>query len=442
MKQKQLLDDAMAYALRQGASQCEFYLTKSRGEGLALRNGILNDDNRAEKVGFSVRLIKESVPGFSYGAVAEKESLRRAVDDALLTTSFLEPDPYYRFTQGGLDYPNVPNVPRESITRNQKMAMLESIVKIAENKPNISRVERVSYGCNDYEATIVNSLGLDLNYSTVFHSASAMVVAEDGNETETGSHYMLEHSFYDLSSEKIAKTAAENGSRRLHAQIIDGGEYPVILDAEAVVDIMSILLPSFLGDNLYKGKSRLKGREGEIIASPLLTIMDDPLLSQGIAVTPFDDEGVPSRSKAMIREGRIVSFLHNHASAGHCHTETTGNGYCGSHKSLPSVGISNCYVLAGSDSKEQLCAGIANGLWIRSLMGLHMADPITGDFSLGISGSLIEHGEITRSFRGVMMAGNIFDLLGNIEKVGSDFIFLGSSGAPSVKIKSMKISGK
>ena len=75
-------------------------------------------------------------------------------------------------------------------------------------------------------------------------------------------------------------------------------------------------------------------------------------------------------------------------------------------------------------------------------MGLHMADPITGDFSLGISGSLIEHGEITRSFRGVMMAGNIFDLLGNIEKVGSDFIFLGSSGAPSVKIKSMKISGK
>ena len=74
MKQKQLLDDAMAYALRQGASQCEFYLTKSRGEGLALRNGILNDDNRAEKVGFSVRLIKESVPGFSYGAVAEKES--------------------------------------------------------------------------------------------------------------------------------------------------------------------------------------------------------------------------------------------------------------------------------------------------------------------------------------------------------------------------------
>src|SRR5699024_7427372 len=112
-------------------------------------------------------------------------------------------------------------------------------------------------------------LGLDLNYSTVFHSASAMVVAEDGNETETGSHYMLEHSFYDLSSEKIAKTAAENGSRRLHAQIIDGGEYPVILDAEAVVDIMSILLPSFLGDNLYKGKSRLKGREGEIIASPL-----------------------------------------------------------------------------------------------------------------------------------------------------------------------------
>ncbi|MEE0776629.1 MAG: TldD/PmbA family protein, partial [Bacillota bacterium] len=440
--QKQMLDNAMAYALKHGADQCEFYLIHSSGESLSMRGGVLNDDNRAEKVGFSVRLMKNNVPGFSYGAVAEPASLRRAIDDALVATSFLEPDPHFHFTEGGLAYPSLPAFELEDISRKEKMELLESMASIAQSKPKIARAERVSYAANSFETTIVNSLGLDLQYRTCFHSASAVAVAEDVDETETGGHYMVDHSFYGLSAKEIAETAAENGSRRLKAKVIDGGEYPIVLDAEAVIDLMSLLIPSFLGDNLYKGKSRLKGRDGEIIAPSCLTITDDPLLVRGVSATPFDDEGMPSASKALIQEGRIQSFLHNHVSASHCHTQSTGNGYCGSHKTLTSVGISNCYVLAGSASPDELRRGISHGLWVRDLMGLHMADSITGDFSLGISGSLIEHGELGGSFRGVMIAGNIFELLEDIETTGSDFVFFSSSGAPSIKIKSMKISGK
>lgn len=442
MRLKQLLNEAMAYALRCGADQCEFFFTRSRGEGLSLRDGVLHDDNSAEKVGFSVRLMKGGVPCFSYGAIPNKESLRRAIDDALLTVSFLEQDPYYRFTEGGLEYPNVPVFSQESIVRSLKMDLLATMSEAATAQPHIARAERVSYRSNDYEVTIVNSLGLELYYHTAFCSASALVVAEDGNETETGSHYMLEHSFDALSPENIAVIAAKKAVRRLHAEVVDGGEFPVIFDPETVIDMISILLPSFLGDCLYKGKSRLQGKEGEIIASPALTLIDDPLLLRGIAVTPFDDEGMPSYRKALIREGKIESFLHNHVSAAHCHTESTGNGYCNSHKSLPSTSASNFYVLPGRCSPEDLCRGITHGLLVHDLMGLHMADSITGDFSLGISGEQIEHGEIGKSFRGVMMAGNIFDLLTDIEEIGSDFEFFGNHGAPSVKIKSMKISGK
>jgi PmbA protein len=197
-----------------------------------------------------------------------------------------------------------------------------------------------------------------------------------------------------------------------------------------------------MGDHVLKGMSVLKGKLGQTIASSKLSFIDNALMKESVLKLPFDDEGVPCRENRLIDHGKIHMFLYNNKYAARANTESTGNGFSSSHKSLPSVGMTSYYVKKGDTPFHKMMAETDRGLWVKDLMGLHMADTVTGDFSLGASGKLIEKGEATSGVRGIMIAGNIFDLLKDVETIGNDFTVYGDVGAPSLKIKSLKISGK
>src|SRR5205085_11663938 len=120
---------------------------------------------------------------------------------------------------------------------------------------------------------------------------------------------------------------------------------------------------------------------------------------------------------------------------------STGNAGRASYKGLPEPEASNFYLEAGAQSPEQLISGVRSGIYVRSVMGLHTVDTISGDYSLGLMGERIENGARTHAVRGVTMAGNLVDLLKNVEAVGSDLIFSGSVGSPTLCIRDVSVAG-
>ncbi len=442
MQQKKIVENIMAYALKKGADQCEVLWTRSVSATTQMRQGEISDDNGASRWGYSVRVIKDRVPGFSYGTLIDRDMLRRSVDDALLSCAFAEEDKDYCFTPPGAAYPMVRGRQPEKINFGQKKEILDLLEEGAKSEKQIAKVERVSLSEHSAATCILNSLGLDLCRENAFVSAAAMVVAKDGADEQTGGFFKAANSYFDLDYRHIGAHAAADGCGKLGAAPIATGELPVIFHPEAVLDLISLALPSFMGDRVLKGMSVLKEKLNQAIDSPKVSLLDDALMKEGVLKLPFDDEGVPCRENRLIDGGRLKMFLYNNKYGARAKTASTGNGFSASHKSLPAVGTASYYVERGDTSFSRLIQGLERGLWVKDLMGLHMADTVTGDFSLGAGGKLIEKGELAAGVRGIMIVGNIFELLKDVEAVGTDFTVYGDVGAPSLKIKSLKISGK
>ena len=190
--------------------------------------------------------------------------------------------------------------------------------------------------------------------------------------------------------------------------------------------------------------SLLKDKEGNIIASNFLNIVDNPLLNNGLASTPFDDEGVSTYKKYIIKDGKLVTLLHNLKTANKANTKTTGNGFKSSYSSVVSVSPTNLYIESGKKTFEELLYGIKEGVIVTDFAGLHSGtNSITGDFSLAAKGYFIENDKKSYPIEQITVAGNFFELIKNIEDIANDLVFpLSSIGSPSIKIKSLSIAGK
>ena len=185
-------------------------------------------------------------------------------------------------------------------------------------------------------------------------------------------------------------------------------------------------------------------KEGEIIASDVVTIVDDPLLDNGFASTPFDDEGVATYKKELVSKGELKTLLHNLKTAYKAGCKSTGNGFKYSYASPVSISPTNLYIEKGEKSLEELMEEVGEGILITELAGLHSgANSITGDFSLAAKGFYIENGKKSYPVEQITIAGNYFYMLKDIEEVGNDLKFpMSSIGSPSVKIKEISIAGK
>ena len=147
------------------------------------------------------------------------------------------------------------------------------------------------------------------------------------------------------------------------------------------------------------------------------------------------------QKKTIIEAGRLALFLYNIYTANRDGTVSTGNGIRGGFKGIPGVGVTNLYIVPGKESPESLLASIDSGLYVTEVMGMHTANPISGDFSVGVTGFWIEKGEKAYPVREITIAGNILDVLRNVDAVGNDLRFSGRIGSPSLLVKELSIAG-
>jgi PmbA protein len=242
------------------------------------------------------------------------------------------------------------------------------------------------------------------------------------------------------SPEEVGRRAAERALRRLNPRKVPTQKVPVIFEPRTARMLLGDLFDAVNGGAIYRHASFLAGKLGEKVASEALTVIDDATMPGLFGSSPFDDEGVTSRRTVVIEKGVLKSYLLNSYTARKLDLKTTGNASRGL-AGAAGVGPGNFYIEAGARSETDLIAGVRQGLYVTELIGAS-ANTVTGDYSSGAAGLWIENGELTYPVSEITIAGNMMQMLMNLEQVGANLEFRSSIASPALLIGEMTVSGQ
>ncbi|SNB46212.1 TldD/PmbA family protein [Geobacter sp. DSM 9736] len=423
----------------------EIMLGTSRNLSVEVKEQKVDTFKCSTPVGVSIRVLRNGGMGFSYSTSLEERALSRMIDNAVIGAASQTPDEFYGFPepQTYREMPDIFDGEMAGVDEAEKVARAMELERLAlAFDPRVKRVRKATYGESNYEVMIVNSRGVRGSYRGTSVSSSVSVVAEEGDDSQMGWDFGFSPRFSGVDVAAVAASAASKAVGGLGARRISTMRCPVVLDNHVATEFLEVLAPSFLAEHVLKQKSLLAGRTGELLFAPCLSIRDDGTLSGGMATTPFDGEGVAHRNTTLVAEGVVQGFLYDTLYARKLGTDSTGNSTRGGVKGAPHMGVTNFFIENGRTPPADLCAGIERGMLITDVIGMHTANPISGDFSVGAAGFLIEGGTITAPVRGVAIAGNVIELFRNVEQVGNDLRFYGSVGAPALRIAALDVSGE
>jgi PmbA protein len=214
----------------------------------------------------------------------------------------------------------------------------------------------------------------------------------------------------------------------------------VIFDPLTARTLVKHIFDAVSGDAIYRQRSFLVGQIGQRVAGENVTIVDDARRIGGLGSCPFDDEGVTSQRTSVIEQGVLRNYLHSAYTARKLTACPTGNGSRTGTGSI-SVGPTNFYLKPGTTVPEEIIASVREGLYVIELIGFGV-NTVNGDYSRGVTGLWIEDGKFAYPVHEVTIAGNLQQMLQDIEMIGNDITFMGSVAAPTLKVRKMTLSGE
>lgn len=429
--------------------EVEAFLVKNKQLDIEIYKGEIDKYSLAESGGLSFRGSSQGKMGYSYTERLEESALDSLVYEALENSKYIEGSDDEIIFSGSESYEEINHYDDSlnQVPTQDKINFLINLEKEAYSlDERVFAVNACAYQEFEGERYLVNSKGLDLHDKSNGGAAYISVVVKDNEDTKTGISYRIFYDFSSLDFKEIAKEAVDRAISMLGASNIKSGNYPIIIENTTFANLLSAFTPIFSSDNVQKGLSLLKGKLGEEIASPLLTIVDDPFLKGGFASRNFDDEGTASTFKTMVDNGKLVSFAYNWKTANREGVASTGHA-SRSYKGPISIAPTNLYVVNGDLDLDEMMVLADKGLLINNLEGLHSGlNPVSGDFSLSASGYEIKDGKKARPVNQITIAGNLYEVFKNIVAVGNDLKFglpsNGYIGSPSILVKSLAVSGE
>jgi len=429
---------------RRGGGDAELYAARSRVRRYEAREGRLDAIALSETLSLGLRLFRGSRMGFSYSFRGDDADLARLVEEAAFCAEATDPDDAYGLPSGGGAVPGLPlfDPACDAVPEEEKGDFARSLEAMALSRdPRIKRVRTAALHETVTDVALVNSRGDAFARRESRCAAHVETVAESNGEGQTGYGFGFARSLRGLSAEAIAGEGADRALRMLGAGRPRTGEYRAVLENVASAELLDVLVPSFLASQVAKGKSMLANRLGQRVASSAVTVADDPLDPAGAGAEPFDGEGTPTRRRELIAAGELRGFLSDAFWGRKLGTGSTGSCRRPGAKQPPAVGVSNLCIAAGSAPPESLLAAAGDGILLTEFLGIHTADPVSGDFSVGASGIRIAGGALAEPLRGFAVSGNIVALLGMVEAAGSDFRWFGNVGTPSLLVARIAVGG-
>lgn len=397
--------------------------------------------------GVCLRCLTGGKMGYASTQLLSEESARSLVRRAADNASVLESSEPEFLVEAGQSYQTaaVNTAPMPAADTLRKTALAGQDALYAQS--GVVDGSRTEAFAEHIQIAIHNSRGLDLRYENTVSGAFLAAVVSNGEEKANSFKGCL-GAPEQLDLAGTAKEAADNARATLGAGVAPTGAMPVVFSAKAMSQLLGTYSGIFSAENVQKGLSLLKDKEGEVIAAPSVTLVDDPFYKDSPMPIPFDGEGSPTRCKRVIEKGVLNTLLYNLSTAAAAGKATTGNASKSGYDSKVGIRPFTMYLEKGELTQEQLLEKAQNGVLIDSLGGLHAgANTISGDFSLQSSGFLIEKGKKAAPVRSFTVAGNFFSLLKGIAAIADDpqpptspsftaFV------SPSVLVEGLTIAGK
>lgn len=455
-----VLERVLATALTTGADFAEIFASDWRGTGVGLDDGRVEQLSTGRSRGAGIRVIKGDTTGFAHTADLSEAGLRAAARAAAEAAS--------RGT-GGVQVVALTAEPKRivspveidpsSIGKAQKVELLRRVDEAA--RATGGAITQVSAGYSDgrTRVLIANSDGLLAQDERVRTLLRVSAVANGDTGMQTGfdsvGHTMGFELFDKVQVEDIARTAAQRALTKLKARPAPSGSLPVVIKAGSG----GVLFHEACGhgleaDLVAKGASVYKGKVGELVASPLVTLVDDGTMTHEWGAIAIDDEGHPTQYNVLIENGVLTDYMWDYLRSRKEGRAPSGNGRRQSYQDLPMVRMTNTYVLNGTEEPEDIIKDTAHGVYVAHLGG-GSVNTATGDFVFGMTEAyLIENGEITEPLREGNLIGNGPQVLRDIDRLGNDFA-MGNPGTcgkdgqgvpvgdgqPTLRVKSLTIGG-
>ena len=438
----------IARAEELGITEYELFYTSSASTMVKVFQSEIDQFSASEEGGVCFRCIVNGKMG--YASTEELSSAQAAtiVERAADNASVLESEEQVFLGEGGQVYeqlkrgtyslPTTEELIKAALNTQEQLYAADAAVVDGSETRAVSEYSRIA---------ICNSKGLDLSYENNLAVVMAEAVVE--RDGEKSNDYAFKLGKIDtIDTGELAKKAVKNALAKLGAEVAPTGNYPVVFSPEAMSSILNVFSSVFSSEAAQKGLSRLAGKEGEIIAADIVTLVDDPFHKDNPMPIHFDAEGSPTRRKNIIEKGQLKTLLYNLKTAAVAGKKTTGNASKAGYDAPIGLRPFTLYLEGGEMTEVQLLQKAENGVYICELQGLHAgASPVTGDFSLQSSGFLIENGIKTIPVKGFTVAGNFYELLQNITALADNVklpraLGMTAFGAPTVLVEGLSVAGK
>jgi len=441
-------EDAVKAALKQGADEAEAYTYEGQATNIGIELGQISKTNRIIDRGLGIRIIINKATGFAYtNIIGDKAAIQETVARALSAAKASKPDPDwnklpekkpYTTTQGTFDQKIVDLSPEDLVKITQ--TMLDAATGIDKNVFPVEGGVGSGYVAN----AVANSNGVNGYDRGTIVECSLAVLAKSADATTPICFEFNASRDYTLDPIWVGREAAKLASTAQKPKPVETKTAKVILTQFALQDLFAYtLMGAVKADSVQRNQSPFKGKIGEQVASEDLTIFDDGLYPAGLRTSVFDGEGVPRQKTPVIEKGVLKNFLYDNYSARKDGVESTGNASRAGYLSTPSVDASNFRIVPQNMTPEQMLKEVGDGLIVYYLQGAHSSNPVSGEFSVVATPCWrIKNGEVAHSCQGVMLAGNIFELLKNITVVGGNERQMGTLIAPWVIAENVHVIGK
>jgi PmbA protein len=436
---KQLARDVLAFAKQAGGTDAAVEINEGSGLSVSVRRGKIETIEQNKDKGMGVTVYIGQKRGNASTSDFSPAALRATVDAAYNIARFTAEDD----CAGLADADMLEMAPRDlrlcypwDVTTEQAVALAQRAEAAAfDVDPRITNSEGGSVHAQQSHFVAANSRGFIGGYPFSRHTLSVAPIAGKGAKMQRDDWYTSERKASNMASpEAVGRYAAERALARLNARKLDTRTCPVLFEAPLAAGLVGSFVQAVSGGALYRKSTFLLDSLGQAVFPSHIQLLEDPHQVGGFGSAPFDDEGVRTVRREVVKNGVVQGYFLSSYSARKLGMKSTGNS-----------GGSHSLILSSSDTKKGdnfagMIKKMGRGLLVTELMG-QGTNAVTGDYSRGASGFWVENGQIQYPVEEITIAGNMKDMFQKIVAVGNDVLTRGNKQTGSILIESMVVAG-
>lgn len=442
----QFKEEIFALAKEKGFDDYEIFYQTNKSLSLNSYEGKIDEFKNTRSGGVSFRGILNGKSSMTFSEVIDENTAKYLVDNTFEAVQFIEDEDEVLLHDGSGEYKEDLNMYFSEIDEIKMQEKIDYVLNLeakAKEKGDIDKVLGAYYSDSNVYIKIANSKGLDLEEEQNYIYSYIGLSKADEVDTQVEYEDCIAYNKDELYNNTMIEDAKKELFKKLNSKSIKTGNYPCVFRRDAMSELLSAFCDAFNAKACQKGFSPYADKVGEMIASDIITIVDDPHIERGLSTSKFDGEGVATFKKTIVEKGVLKTHLHNLSTAKKAGVTNTANASRGGFKSDIGISPTNFFIENGTLSFEELVKEMGEGVIITDMAGLHSGlNVVSGNFSLSAKGFYYKNGEY-KPVHQIVITDNFYDMIKRIQNIANDLDLMKSSiASPSIRIDSISVAGK